>query len=135
MHIENKGEDVVGSFSKESLVKKKTIKKKLSSKRFTRLLSLKKIPLPAHLRFLNLFLNPAASQTSRQLDVGCLKRYTIHALNIVYGNQNTHAYRGVVAQWVERRPRDAMDSMTSGSNPVWSTRHNYESFSLSTYCV
>ena len=28
----------------------------------------------------------------------------------------------MVAQWVERRPRDPMDSMTRGSNPVRSTR-------------
>ena len=33
-----------------------------------------------------------------------------------------HLQGDVVAQWVERRPRDPMDSMTRGSNPVRSTR-------------
>ena len=34
----------------------------------------------------------------------------------------------VVAQLVERRPRDPMDSMIRGSNPVRSSRKNCESF-------
>ena len=37
----------------------------------------------------------------------------------------------VVAQLVEHRPRDPMDSKTRGSNPVWSTSKICESFSES----
>ena len=35
----------------------------------------------------------------------------------------------VVAQWVERRPRDRMDSIIRGSSPVRSTRNISASFS------
>ena len=42
----------------------------------------------------------------------------------------------VVAQLVERRPRDPMgDSMTRGSNPVRSTQTISESFSESKWCT
>ena len=41
----------------------------------------------------------------------------------------------VVTQWVERRPRDPMDSMTRGSNPVRSTRKVCKSFSESKCCA
>ena len=44
-------------------------------------------------------------------------------------------FGGVVAQWVERRPRDPMDSMTRGSNPVRSTRKICESFSELKCCA
>ena len=41
----------------------------------------------------------------------------------------------VVSQLVERRPRDPMDSMTRGSNPVRSTIKHCESFSESKCCT
>ena len=45
--------------------------------------------------------------------------------------QAASVYGDVVAQLVERRPRNPMDSMTRGSNPVWSIRTICESFSES----
>ena len=42
---------------------------------------------------------------------------------------------GVVAQLVERQPRDPMDSMTRGLNPVRSTRKICECFSESICCA
>ena len=41
----------------------------------------------------------------------------------------------IVAQLVERRPRDTMESMTRGSNPVRSTHKMCESFSESKCCA
>ena len=40
----------------------------------------------------------------------------------------------VVAQLVERRPRDPMDSMTRGSNPIRSTRQICEFFGVKMLC-
>ena len=55
----------------------------------------------------------------------------VEAQSIIIINYYAAPRKDMVAQLVERRPQDQMDSKTRGSNPVRSTRKICETFSES----